>query len=396
MVFLIFCRKNQFFSFQWSKRGKKGGKVVSKKGENIRLRSDGRWEARYVKSRDSSGKAILGYLYGKSYAEVKRKKEELLYSETLNNHSLITFGHVIDLFLSQEQYRVKESTYAHYKNLLITQVYPSLGSISVSLINAEIIEKLTLDKLTNGRIDGTGGLSSKTVKDILGVIRLVLKYAIEKDFIDEHVLSFSDPRLTKTPIEIIPHQELERIKNASLTCNSEMIGVYFCLYTGLRLGELCALLWDDIDLTKGTVNINKTMLRINDFSSTAKSKTKIVIDKPKTESSNRIIPLPQCLVSMLSSIKQKGADHSYFLTGTSHYIEPRTYYAKYKRFLSGLGLKDYSFHALRHTFATYCIELGFDPKTLSEILGHSDVKITLDRYVHPSMDMKRSCMNMLD
>ena len=169
-----------------------------------------------------------------------------------------------------------------------------------------------------------------------------------------------------------------------------------CLYTGMRIGEVCALQWRDIDLINYTINISKTIQRVSNHETSHSSKTKIVIDTPKSVASKRAIPIPALLCEQLAQRKQADSSESYFfLTGSERYIEPRNYYARYQDILIDCGISQYTFHALRHTFATRCIEIGFDPKVLSEILGHTDVKITLDRYVHPSIDRKRACMELL-
>ncbi len=373
---------------------------MSKKGENIKKRKDGRYEARYIKGKDDDGKAIWGYVYGKTYKEVKQKREIKLFdlrraSET--KVMSININSIIDDFLLQESFQVKESTFAHYKNIIDTHVRPDLGSFNSSVLKSTDIENFAYNKLNNGRLDGSGGLSPKSVKDMLTLLKKILRYGVQKNSINEEVLHFSLPKTKKNKIQVLSNEDLKLIVSKTQTsADICAFGIYFCLNTGLRIGEICALKWSDFNFDNKTLSVNKTMSRIYDSASGAKHKTKIIIDTPKTQTSDRIIPLPDFMIEALMLRKQliTGED-SYFLTGSQKFIEPRTYYAKYKRFLNDNGLCSYSFHALRHTFATRCIEIGFDPKTLSEILGHSDVKVTLDRYVHPSMDLKRNYMNML-
>ena len=174
------------------------------------------------------------------------------------------------------------------------------------------------------------------------------------------------------------------------TSDAYKFGVYLCLYTGLRIGEVCALQWRDVDCNNSIISINKTVLRVKNVYGTT-PKTKLIINSPKTHASDRIIPLPYELNEKLQTLKETTAssEDSYVLTGTARFIEPRNYYEKYKRYLRKCELDGFDFHALRHTFATRCIETGIDPKVLSEILGHASVQITLDRYVHPSLETKR-------
>lgn len=166
------------------------------------------------------------------------------------------------------------------------------------------------------------------------------------------------------------------------------------LYGGLRIGEVCALQWGDFNYTAGTVRISKTLIRIKDLTRDSLKKTKVIIDKPKTEHSNRIIPLPSFLMEFMRQ-EAKG-ENCYVLTGTAEYVEPRLCLKQYKQVLEQAGLPSFTFHALRHTFATRCVENGFEIKALSEILGHSNVSTTLQRYVHPSIECKREQMERLE
>ena len=181
-----------------------------------------------------------------------------------------------------------------------------------------------------------------------------------------------------------------------LICHTESpvcIGILLSLYTGLRIGEVCALRWEDINFDTQTLNVNKTLMRIQDLSPQAKSRTKIIVGTPKTGNSIRKIPLPEGICPFLWQLRRSPS--CYLLTGTTDYMEPRSYYNRYKKILCSLELNQYNYHALRHTFATRCVEHGFDVKSLSEILGHADVSTTMRRYVHPSMKTKREQMQLL-
>ena len=371
---------------------------MSKRGENITKRKDGRWEARYIKGYEN-GKAVYGYLYGKSYGQVKQKKEDALRTAKERSPAVRTetFNDLLDCFLLQKKYCVKESTYAHYRNLIERHIRTELGAIRLCDFSTCTIERYADEKLSNGRVNAKDGLSSKTVKDLLTLIKSVLKYGVAKGLVPSNVISFSSPKVLKRDIEILSKDEQKILEDSTICSDNLHFGIYLCLYTGMRIGEICALQWKDIDLTNATISINKTIQRISNYNGQAGiKKTKIVIASPKSIASKRTIPLPLMLCEQLSTRKQPNcSDSSYFLTDSERFIEPRNYYARYKEVLCRCGLSRYTFHALRHTFATRCIELGFDPKVLSEILGHTDVKITLDRYVHPSLDRKRTCMELL-
>jgi integrase len=202
------------------------------------------------------------------------------------------------------------------------------------------------------------------------------------------------PKTEKTDIRILSPLEQKKlteylVKDVDLS----KLGVLLCLYTGIRIGELCALKWEDIDLCESVVKIHSTLLRIKDLSPQAQKKTKIIIDRPKSDCSIRTIPLPRFLVPFLMNIS--GQSKAFLLTGTDDFIEPRTMQNRFKSYLKNAKVADTNFHALRHTFATRFVEVGCDVKTLSEILGHSNIKITLERYFHSSMDLKRANMEKL-
>lgn len=171
------------------------------------------------------------------------------------------------------------------------------------------------------------------------------------------------------------------------------LGVVFALFTGVRIGELCGLKWGDFDFIQQTVTIRRTVERIADLSPNAKKKTKVVITEPKTAASCRVIPLPDFLMQYLGRFKQ--SPDCYLLTGKIKNTEPHQFYVKYRKYLTDNGLEQYSFHTLRHTFATNCVENGFDAKTLSEILGHANVTTTLAVYVHPTLQQKKMLMERL-
>lgn len=211
-------------------------------------------------------------------------------------------------------------------------------------------------------------------------------------------LIFTIPKQAKNPIQIFNAPQQAKLEGYVCSVDdSYKFGVYLCLYTGLRLGELCALRWSDVDCENSTLSVNRTVLRVKNTIPNADKKTRLLINSPKTPSSERVIPLASQLNSYLKSLREQEAavGNVYVLTGSLDFIEPRNYYERYKRYLDCCGLNGFNFHALRHTFATRCIEAGVDPKVLSEILGHASVRITLDRYVHPSLETKRASMERL-
>lgn len=192
-------------------------------------------------------------------------------------------------------------------------------------------------------------------------------------------------------MRLLTKDEEGRLK-AHITSNPSLVGMGIALtmYTGIRVGELCALTWEDIDLERRTLTVRKTIQRIQNHD--GGSKTKLIISEPKSEKSRRMIPLPECMTEMLRSFK--AADGCFLLTGVDKPMEPRAMQYRFSRLLKKLDLPHIHYHALRHGFSTSAIELGFDIKTLSEILGHSSIELTMRLYVHSSFNRKRSCMDM--
>lgn len=371
---------------------------MSRKGENITKRRDGRWEARVLKGYDLNGKAKYQSLYGKTYTEARRKKEiyirsEEVASERKYDQNILICEIAVD-YLAHIQNEIRESSYYRYRAITQKHIVPFLGKRKIGELSTKLIDEFISEKKSNGRLNGSGGLSPKRTNDILSVLKQILTYA-EAHGCHTQKIVFSHPKAEKQHAEILSSQEESTLISYLLPKQDpSCFGVVISLYTGLRIGELCALRWEDVDLKEKTLSVNKTLQRIPDDSDTQK-KTKITITEPKTPSSVREIPIPSFLVSHFSQYQKKAALDGYVLTGSERYIEPSNYYVKYQLWLNECGIGRYSFHTLRHTFATRCIENGVDAKALSEILGHSDVRVTLARYVHPTMEHKRANMERL-
>lgn len=361
---------------------------MSRRGENIRKRSDGRWEGRYIKARNAGGQAIYGFIYGKTYSEVKTEKMRCLNNlkQNCGNSSGQAFDALCDDWLHFINSKVKESTYAKYFRICKMYLSPYFSGAKLNQIEHGQIEHFT-EYLMNGGGLRKQSLSAKTAADILTVVKQIFKYG-KKD------IEITLPKQKKPAIHVLSVNEQIQLEKCLLG-SSDLIrlGVLLDLYTGLRLGELCALKWGDFDFNNACVHVCRSVSRIQNTDASAKRKTKLVIQRPKTDSSERCIPLPDFLLQYLKPFRY--GDGDYLLTGTDQLIEPRHFSLKYKKILSDCRLSHYNFHALRHTFATRCVENGFDIKSLSEILGHADVKTTLSRYVHPSLEMKRREMDKL-
>ncbi|MBQ7840007.1 MAG: site-specific integrase [Lachnospiraceae bacterium] len=371
---------------------------MGRRGENIRKRADGRWEARIIMKSALEGKSHYKYVYGKSYAEVKEKKVEWLQQKERRTPAFVrlklSVGDLLEEWLLFVQPQIKESTYSKYVFAVRRHISPVIGKVPLDELDSKTLDWFTKEKLKSGKISGNGGLSPKTVAGLLSVLKLAIDFGRERNYGCPQQLVIHNPRQSLPDIQILSLEEQARLEAHIL---EELIpfhiGIMLGLYTGLRIGETCALRWEDVHFDTKTLHVQRTIMRIQDTSADKKQRTKIVVDRPKTECSNRRIPMPEFLLNYLKPLRK--APENYVLTGTSTYMEPRRYYRKYKRLMAECGLGNYNYHALRHTFATRCVENGFDIKSLSEILGHADASTTLRRYVHPSMDLKRKQMERL-
>lgn len=369
---------------------------MARKGENIYKRKDGGLKDRYIKNR-ADEKLQNGYVYEKIYSDT----QEQLYAPKacmtccINTTNIvpsdIIFGDICNNWLLKIGSEVKESTYIKYRNIVNSYIIPNMGSVVLAKVDYILLSEFCTRQLTEGGAQGNG-LSYKTVSDILGVIKSIIKYASRNKYsVDSSAyavtIKLKPPRLTVLSMQ----EEQWLIENLRPFDDYRDVGILICLFTGIRIGELCALKWSDISLTENIMYVHQTMQRIQTHQ--GPKKTKILISEPKSQCSVRAIPIPNILSDVLCTvIKYEG----YVLTGSNEkYIEPRTMQYYFRNILRQCNIRDTNFHTLRHTFATRCIEAGFDVKSLSEILGHANVNITLNRYVHPSMELKKKNMNML-
>ena len=364
---------------------------MSRRGENITKRKDGRWEARVLIGHDSQGKAVYRYLYAKSYSEAKQKKRNcLLQKNNVADDATVSMNALFEAYLKSIQAQVKESTLARYKDIIRLYLSPRFGHFEINKLTTPLINDFIKQMSDGGNDDRK--LSAKRIRDIVSVLKASFRYGIKCGYTIPAVV-IELPKKEPQTIDMLTEYEQEKLIKYVLQNNTaQNLGIIISLFTGIRIGELCALRWADINLQAQTLSIKNTLYRIPADDDNNR-KTKLVLSSPKTSSSTRIIPLPNALIPFLYS--HCSNEIFYILTGKDTPIEPSNYYVKYQAVLKQCGIEKHSFHALRHTFATKCIEHGFDPKSLSEILGHSDIRITLDRYVHPSMELKRKNMNRL-
>ena len=373
---------------------------MPRKGENIYKRKDGRWEGRYIKSHDSSGKAKYGYIYGRSYREVKQKQHSAILElkeveDNENKQTILYKGNIKTLsedWLSSVKPQIKQSTFNKYRNLLISYILPHLGNLDIHNLAVDKLYECCNELLQKGGKQGIG-LSAKTVSDVLSIIRRIICYASSLGY--NTMCSGKEFSIKQSSKEVNVLTQSEQ----DILCqylyghqNERNIGILLCLFTGLRIGELCALRWDDISLDTGTIYVHQNIQRIQIEKNTER-KTEVIITTPKSQCSIRAIPIPDFIISVLKNADIKR--HGYLLTGNKKYLEPRTMENHFHKILDAVSIRSVTFHTLRHTFATRCVEVGFDIKSLSEILGHANVNITLNRYVHPSFQLKKENMERL-
>lgn len=367
---------------------------MSRKGENIYKRKDGRWEGRYKKGTAANGKILYGSCYGKSYREAKERLESckvmaLTGCDNPRHVEVKRFGAYCDEWLTVRKNKVKESTYAKYAAALKNHIKPYFGGYFPDEITTELTADF-VDHLLVGK-----ALSAKTAKDLAVLLKTVLKYTarVRKS---NHIIEVAMPKNPKKEIRILSIEEQQRfIRYLRTEPDPCKFGVLFSLLTGLRIGEMCALRVGDISFSEKTVAVRKTMQRImNPHDSQAK--TKIILTSPKSDTSARVVPLTDAAYRLCREYADGLAPQAFLLTGSeTKYIEPRVLQYRIKKYSADCGIDDLHFHVLRHTFATRCVEVGFEIKSLSEILGHSTPRITLERYVHSSIELKRKNMAKL-
>ena len=375
---------------------------MPKTGRNIYKRKDGRWEGRYIKSRDAAGKIKYGSVYGQTCTVVKQKLTVFTGESPVSvakqaaspgKHNL-TFADIARQWLSVVSLKVKPSTCALYASILDLHILPLFAKRKMHSLTTADISHFAQVKLDNGRVDGKGGLSTKTVRDMLSVIKAVVDFAYDEKTIGSR-LTIPYPKQQQQEMRVLSQQEQSSLE-AVLTNDIDVhkLGMLLCLYTGLRVGEICALRWQDISSGFDTLSVRQTIQRVKNTGD-GSNKTKILVDTPKSHSSVRDIPIPKFLAPYLRGFACES--HTYFLSSANkEFTEPRTMQNHFARNAEGANIIDANYHTLRHTFATRCIEAGVDVKSLSEMLGHANVNITLNRYVHSSFEHKREGMNKLE
>lgn len=352
---------------------------------NIYYRKDGRWEGRIPRGKRKNGRRKFQYVFGKSKDEVRDKMDAIKNRELQHGYCTLNVSQLFSEWYQSIQHRVKESTAANYRMKAKKHILPVFGEKQVeSVLSTDVYAFIELEQQK--------GLSNRYVADIIILMKSIFKYAARTYHITNPMDSVMLPRKKLPEIKLLDEMQLIKLQEyISENQNRTTLGIALSMSTGVRIGELCALQWKDINLEKRILTVRKTIQRIQ--CAMSDSKTKLVITEPKSESSRRCIPIPDCIMDLLRTFQ--GKSDEFVLAGTKKPIEPRTLQYRFAKVLKNVKLPSVHFHALRHIFASTCIKLGFDVKTLSELLGHSSVEITLNRYVHSSFDQKREYMERL-
>ena len=355
-------------------------------GENIFKRKDNRWEGRYISHYDNNGRSVYKSVYAKSYADVKRKLELAKNQNVLiiSDQNIRTFKDLLYHWMDFNHGKNKKTTQEKYEYMIQKHIIPSLGGVAIHKINVYLINKFIDEKLSN--------LSKSYVRTMAIIIKSTIELAEKEHLIHIPNFDITIPAADKLELPIIEPFEQKRLEIYLLSnMNCTDLGIYISLYSGLRLGEICALKWENIDFKNRIIKVKSTIVRVKN---TDNNGTHLEEGKPKTGASNRYVPMNDALFDVLKQLNENKISQ-YVISKTDRFISTRTLEYRFHKILEKLNIPKYKFHSLRHTFATNCVTCGVDVKTLSELLGHSNSSITLNTYVHSSMELKKLQINKL-
>lgn len=364
---------------------------MARHGENIYRRRDGRFEGRYVVGKKSDGRTKFGYIYGRQYADVQRrlmiKKVERfnrLYPDDAREQTLSEW---LTRWLDSDiAYSVKASTLRIYRGQAQNHVLPSLGGYYLSQVTPTAVHQMLTELEKKG-------LGPSGIRSALRLLSSAMRAAQEEGLIGRNPCR----RIKVMPAgkkeqRVLTAWEQEKIRACVDRAN---LPALMGLYTGMRLGEICALKWTDINWKKKTLTVRRTVQRVTRQREPGHGKTCLLVGTPKTEGSYRVIPLPDPLCGKLETLFAERSENEYIFGKASQPAEPRTVQRHFQRLTERLGLRGVHFHTLRHSFATRLLELGIQVKTVSVLLGHTSVKTTLDIYAHSLLDQQRAAIDLL-
>ncbi|MBQ3427313.1 MAG: site-specific integrase [Clostridia bacterium] len=384
---------------------------------SIRQTKEGYWEARIMIGYNEKGKPKYKVFSSKTRSEVSKKLSNYISGKKALTPEVVSQDTVaqwlqkwLDTYVAQN---VKSSTRVSYEGIVKHQLIPQIGHIKLTQLKKSDIENMYSTLLINGRADGKGGLAIKTLNNIALCLHKALQTAYENEYIVKNPASVAKvPTLKsankeKKEIKILPRQEQKQLM--AVCDNSPYgMGIFTTLYTGVRIAELLGIMWSDIDFEKKTISISRQVNRVHDYSPNATAQTRLGIQNDtKTKTSTRVISMNDILSERLLQYKAEQAEHirqwgkayndlgMVFAREDGFYIDPVTFRDNYNKILAKAGLDHYTFHALRHTFATRALEAGIPIKVVSKILGHASVQITMDTYQHVLPELQNEAMNRI-
>lgn len=298
-----------------------------------------------------------------------------------------TINQITEEWKEEKKKYVKKSTYAAYQLLIQNHIKPYFGDLYE--VNEEKVQQFVFDKLD-------AGLSEKTIRDIIIVLKMILKFGIKNGYLEYIQIDAKFPsKQEKKELDVLSKADqkkfMEHLRNNFTFKN---LGIFICLSTGMRIGEICGLRWCDVDTAEGAIKVRHTLQRIYIIEGETRH-TELLLDTPKTANSVRDIPMSSELLKMLKSLNKVVNENYYVISNDIKPIEPRTYRNYYKKLCKQLDIPELKFHGLRHSFATRCIESKADYKTVSVLLGHSNISTTLNLYVHPNKEQKKKTIDKM-
>ena len=369
---------------------------MARTGRNIYKRKDGRYEGRILIGKNGRRKPKYVYVYAKTLKEVKQKMDAVRSAVPAEDQKEenITMRDAAEDWLKEKKGKWKPTTYRMYQAIIGTYIIPILGEYRVADIEKKTFETFAEALDSHSKRKNLSGQYKKYICSLAGQIMDhaagILRQGVKRPPLPEF-------RICRKAAQLPAEQELAGLKQYLLAHLSEdtCVGILVAMHTGIRIGELCALRWEDFDLDRGYLMVRRNLQRItNEAPSDGGPKTQVCLQMPKTSSSVRVIPLPDGLADILRHCRKP--DDKYLISGRkSAWLEVRTLQYRFSSILKKCQIQPFHFHLLRHAFASHCVELGCDIKSLSEVLGHSSVQVTMNIYVHSSMKQKKSMMNLV-
>jgi len=380
---------------------------------SIYKRNDGKWCAQLTIGVDpSTGKLKRKFFYGKTKKEVHEKminvQSKLLTGSYVESTKLTLSDWLYTWLDTYKKNDLRARTYQSYEYLIRIHINPHLGNIQLKNLNHEQIQNFYNFLSSKGRIDGKGGLSPKTIKNIHTLLHEVLEKAVQTQKIYTNVAKTANlPKKENKEIKILSKDDqLLFLK----VVNSNRLGIAFIvsLATGLRVGELLGLRWEDVDMDNNILNVNQTIGRVKLFDENSSVKSKLAFGEPKTAAGKRSVSIPPCVTEQLKKHKKKQNEERLVFDGVFNEhnlvfcsqigipIDPKNLDRTFKSLLKKAELEKTNLHALRHTYATRLLEANEHPKTVQELLGHSTISTTLDIYSHVNSELKHSAAKKIE